>query len=117
MHISRRKRGIRMSRNRNPYPEFLIDEASGIRVPDIRHQIWAEGYLAGREDRQAIKSVIKSQDGTVMVFDGNGEQIPEYQGRYQEVKEGILKDAPPNAVFGCFPNCETELKVVPREEW
>jgi len=106
-----------MSRNRNPYPEFLIDEVSGIRVPDIRHQIWAEGYLAGREDRQAIKSVIKSQDGTVMVFDGNGEQIPEYQGRYEEVKERILKNAPPNAVFGCFPNCETELKVVPREEW
>ena len=106
-----------MSRSRNPYPKFLIDEASGISVPDIRHQIWAEGYLAGREDRQAIKSVIKSQDGMVMVFDKRGEQIPEYQGRYQEVKERILKDAPSNTVFGCFPNCNTELKVVPREEW
>ncbi len=38
-----------MSRSENPYPEFLIDEASGIEVPDIRHQIWAEGYQAGKE--------------------------------------------------------------------
>jgi len=106
-----------MSRSINPYPEFLIDEASGLRVPDIRHQIWAEGYLAGSEDRQTIKSVIKSQDGTVMVFNATGEQIPEYQGRYEEVKEIILKVAPQYTVFGCFPNCETELEVVPREEW
>ena len=106
-----------MSRSINPYPEFLTDESSGIRVPDIRHQIWAEGYLAGREDKQAIKTVIKSQNGMVMVFDEKGEQIPEYQGRYDEVKETILKDAPPNAIFGYFPNCEAELKVVPREEW
>lgn len=32
---------------KNPYPEFLIDETSGIQVPDIRHQLWDEGYKAG----------------------------------------------------------------------
>ncbi len=106
-----------MNRSSNPYPGFLTDESSGIRVPNIRHQIWAEGYLVGRQDRQAIKTVIKSQDGMVMVFNVNGEQIPEYQGQYEEVKEKILKDAPQNTIFGCFPNCEAELKIVPMEEW
>jgi len=64
-----------------------------------------------------IKTAIRSQNNMVMVFDEEGEQIPEYQGQYEEVKESILKDAPPNAVFGYFPDYETELEIVPREEW
>ena len=39
--------GGKMNRSKNPYPEFLTDEASGIKVLDIRHQIWTEGYKAG----------------------------------------------------------------------
>ncbi len=64
-----------------------------------------------------IKTAIKSADGMVMVFDDRGEQIPQYQGRYDEVKVSILRDAPPEARFGCFPDGELELKIVPREEW
>jgi len=64
-----------------------------------------------------IKTVIKSTDGMVMVFDKMGEQIPEYQGRYQEAKALILRDAPPETRFGCFPNGGQELKIVSREEW
>ena len=64
-----------------------------------------------------IRAAIRSQNNMVMVFDKKGEQIPEYQGQYEEVKEKILKDAPLNAVFGCFPDYETELQIVPREEW
>jgi hypothetical protein len=64
-----------------------------------------------------IKTVIKSSDGTVIVFDETGEQVPAYQGRYEKVKPLILKDAPPQARFGCFPDGGQELKIVPREEW
>ena len=64
-----------------------------------------------------IKTVIKSIDGMVMAFDEMGEQIPQYQRRYEEVKALILKDAPPEARFGCFPNGGQELRIVPREEW
>lgn len=106
-----------MNRSKNPYPGFFVDEVSGIKVLDIRHQIWTEGYKAGSEDRQTIKTVIRCQNDMVMVFDNKGEQIPEYQGQYQAVKEKILKDASLNAVFGHFPDCETELQIVPREEW
>ena len=61
-------------------------------MPDIRHKIWAEGYKAGKEDKQVIKSIIKTPNGMVLVFDGKGEQIPEYQGQYENVKPNILKE-------------------------
>ena len=64
-----------------------------------------------------IKTVIKSNDNMVIVFDEKGEQIPEYQGLYDEVKEKILKDALPETRFVVFPDDGTELKIVPREEW
>ena len=64
-----------------------------------------------------IKTVIRCQNDMVMVFDKKGEQITEYQGQYEEVKEKILKDASLNAVFGYFPEDETELQIVPRGEW
>jgi len=64
-----------------------------------------------------IKTAIKCPNDIVMVFDKRGRQVPEYQGQYQEVKEGILKDAPSDAIFGYFLNYESELRAVPREEW
>ena len=64
-----------------------------------------------------IRTVIRCQNDMVMVFDKKGEQIPEYQGQYEEVKEKILKDAPLNAAFGYLPDYKTELQIVPREEW
>lgn len=38
-----------------------------------------------------IKDVILWQNGMVMVFDEKGQQIPEYQGRVEDVKESIDK--------------------------
>jgi len=64
-----------------------------------------------------IKSVIKTPNNMVIVFDERGEQILEYQGRYEEVKESILKDAPPDTLFSYFLNYETGFEIVPREEW
>lgn len=64
-----------------------------------------------------IKTAIRCPDDMVMVFDKEGEQIPEYQGQYQEVKESILEDAPLNAVFAYLSDFEPELRKVPREEW
>ena len=53
----------------------------------------------------------------VMVFDENGEQIPEYQGQYEEVNERILRDAPPRAIFGRWPDYEVDIQTVSREDW
>ena len=64
-----------------------------------------------------IKTVIKCPDGMVMVLDRQGEQIPAYQGRYHDVKAGIMKDAPPEAVFAELRDFEPELYRVLREQW
>lgn len=63
-----------------------------------------------------IKEVIKWQNGMVMVFNGVGQQVPVYQGRYEEVKEKILRDAPPQAKFfhGNWPQPRVE---VARKKW
>jgi len=61
-----------------------------------------------------IKSVLKIENGIVLVFDENDGRIPEYQGRYEEVRDKILEDAPPDVVFG---HIVTGLKAVSREEW
>jgi len=64
-----------------------------------------------------IKSVIRCPNDMVLVFDQSEEQIPEYQGRYQEVRELILKDAPSETVFGLWLDYETDITTVSREEW
>ena len=45
------------------------------------------------------------------------EQIPKYQGQYEEVKQSILKDAPRDAMFAHGFTDSGELLKVPREEW
>ena len=64
-----------------------------------------------------IKSVIRCPNNMVLVFGEDDEQIPEYQGKYEEVKERILRDASSGAVFGHWFDCETDIKTVSREEW
>ena len=64
-----------------------------------------------------IKTAIRFQNNMVVVFDGRGEQIPGYQGQYEEVKEGILKDALKDAVFGYWPDYEAGFEVVSIGEW
>jgi len=64
-----------------------------------------------------IKTVIRSQSNMIMVFDKRGEQIPEYQGHYEEVKERIIKDAPSDAIFAYGFTDIGELRKVLREEW
>ena len=69
-----------------------------------------------------IKSVIRLhnnmvQNNMVMVFDKNGEQIPEYQGQYEEVKDSILRDASADTTFAHGFTELGELQKVTREEW
>ena len=43
---------------------------------------------------KVIASVIRWMNGNVMVFDADGNQIPEYQGRWEDVKYKICDDMP-----------------------
>jgi hypothetical protein len=64
-----------------------------------------------------IKSVVRCPNNMVVVFDEDDEQVPEYQGKYQEVRERILREAPPDTLFGLWFDYETEVRTVSREEW
>ena len=64
-----------------------------------------------------IKIAIRFKNNMVVVVDEEGEQIPKYQGQYEEVKESILKDAPRDTVFAHGFTDYGELRKVPREEW
>ncbi len=68
------------------------------------------------KDKQ-IRTVYRLSNDVVMVFDAQGEQIPEYQGQYREVREHILRDAPADAIFGYLLLPGAELRRVTREEW
>ena len=64
-----------------------------------------------------IKTIFRLQNDMVMVFDAGGEQIPEYQGQYEDVRASILRDAPPEARFTRWFSYDTELEIISREEW
>jgi len=64
-----------------------------------------------------IKIAIRLKNNMVLVFNDEGEQIPKYTGQYEEVKESILKDAPPDAIFAHGFTNSGELRKVTREEW
>lgn len=63
-----------------------------------------------------IDQVIRFSNEIVMVFDEKGEQIPEFQGRYEEVRAGILAHAPKSAKFfhGIW---NISANALPRKEW
>lgn len=63
-----------------------------------------------------IHEVIRFSNDMVMVFDEKGEQLPMYQGRYEEVKAKILAHAPQSAEFylGDWPRAGHS---VARKDW
>ncbi len=63
-----------------------------------------------------INEVIRVQNGMVLVFDEKGDQIPELQGRYQDVRVKILARAPKSAKFFHSIWGLKEQKVS-RKEW
>ena len=64
-----------------------------------------------------IRSVVRCPNNMVIVFDEDDEQITEYQGLYEEMRERILRDARPGTLFGHWFDSETDVRTVPREEW
>lgn len=63
-----------------------------------------------------IDYVIKFSNGIVIVFDEKGKQLPEYQGRYEEVRDKILADAPESARF-FHAVWMVSGDEIPREKW
>jgi len=64
-----------------------------------------------------IKTVIRIKNDYVIVFDEDGEQIPGYQGHYNDVKAKILTDAPAGSVFNHWFGSSREPEKVTGETW
>jgi hypothetical protein len=64
-----------------------------------------------------IKTVIRCSDDMVMVFDEKGEQIPEYQGQYENVRESILEAASPDTIFKHLSDTEPRITETSRDNW
>jgi hypothetical protein len=64
-----------------------------------------------------IKTVIRIKNDMVMVFDEHGEQLPEYQGYYKDVREKILADAPADSLFNHWFGHSLEPERVRVEDW
>ncbi len=64
-----------------------------------------------------IKTVIRSRNDIVMVFDESGEPLPEFQGYYPEVKTRILAAAPEGAVFNHWFGHAPEPQAVGSKTW
>ncbi len=54
---------------RNPYPERIEDECSGIGVPSDKHRIWQEGYEAGWKEAKDIVQKVNAQADDLRLFE------------------------------------------------
>lgn len=64
-----------------------------------------------------IENAFRFQNNMVVVFDRKGRQISKYQGQYEDVKEIVLRDAPPEALFAHGFTNDGEVRKVPRGDW
>ena len=72
-----------------------------------------------------ITNVIRWKNGMVMIFDQNGDQMPEYQGKWEDLKHKIVEDMPndveiigPKEWFSDFPNTPiVEVQVAKKDSF
>ena len=64
-----------------------------------------------------IRTVIRIGNNMVIVFDDEGEQMPEYQGWYEDVRGRVLSDASAGTVFNHWFGLSLEPVVVAEKNW
>jgi hypothetical protein len=64
-----------------------------------------------------VKTIIRTDNDMVMVFDERGEQVPEYQGNYDDVRERVLAHASGESGFYHWFGASARPQHVPPERW
>ncbi len=64
-----------------------------------------------------IRKIIRLKNDMVMVFDEDGEQMPEYQGIYEDVRDRIIEDAPSGAIFNHWFGHSDKPRMVTAGRW
>ncbi len=55
--------------HKNPYPQNIEDEASGVLVTNDEHRAWQGGYEAGWNEAKAIVQKVNAEAGDLRVFE------------------------------------------------
>jgi hypothetical protein len=64
-----------------------------------------------------IKTVIRIKNDMVLVFDEDGEEMPRYQGYYDDVKDKIMADVQPGSIFNHWFGYSLKPLVIRRDLW
>ncbi len=64
-----------------------------------------------------IQKIIRLKNDMVMVFDEEGEQMPEYQGPYDDVRDRIMADAPAGARFNHWFGYSFKSEEIAPKSW
>ena len=64
-----------------------------------------------------IKTVIRIKNDMVLVFDEHGNEMPDYQGFYDDVKDMVLADAVPGSVFNHWFGYSLKPELVGPDIW
>ena len=64
-----------------------------------------------------VKNVIRAANNMVIAFDEQGNQMTEYQGPYEEVKEKIIADLGAEAAYIHWFGISSKPDIVSRINW
>lgn len=64
-----------------------------------------------------IKTVIRAANNMVFAFDEQGNQMPEYQGRYEDVKRKIEAETGTESAFIQWFSVSPEPDIVSKVNW
>ena len=64
-----------------------------------------------------IKTVIRAANNMVFAFDEQGNQMPEFQGRYEEVKRKIEAETGTESAFIQWFGVSPEPDIVSKVNW
>lgn len=67
--------------------------------------------------RKTINEVVHFANGMVMVFDENGGQISEYQGKYEDVRSEILRDCHIGTMFAKAKNLKKDYVAIDKADF
>lgn len=64
-----------------------------------------------------MKTIIRTDSDMVLVFDELGEQVPEYQGLYSDVRDKVLGNVSESSEFYHWFGASRRPERVPAERW
>ena len=78
---------------------------------------WLGRLRWGRKPDDRIARIYIWEDGNVLVFNHSGQSLPELEGAYDQVRNGLLARLPEEVVFRWGDVDTTELRTITRQQF